>query len=173
MTGRPPLLAAPGPLVKWTERMLLDLLNRRYHQPFGNGDRWVRAEHVRSSAGLEASRTADFVAMDMWNSKGLALHGHEVKTSRSDWLCELRDPTKADEIRRYMDYWWLVVPDADIVRDDLPDGWGLMVVRAGVLRAQRTAPRLTPEPVPRSFWAPLLRAMAATSSRTKQRLDES
>lgn len=148
---------------KWTERDILDLLALRYGLRAGNGERYVYANHVRSHAGFDARRTADFMAMDLWPSKGLALHGHEVKVSRGDWLTELRDPTKAEEFKRYMDRWWLVVPDASIVRSDLPNDWGLMAVRDGSLRVIKPAPKLHPEPMPKTMTAAFLRAVAYTN----------
>lgn len=149
-----------------TERDVLELLHRRYNLPSpGNGPRFACAEHVRSHAGFDAARTADFIAMDLWPSKGLALHGHEVKVSRSDWLRELADPAKADAFMRYMDRWWLVVPDAAMVRGDLPARWGLMAQRGGRLVVVVAAPKLTPEPLPRTLLASLLRATAATALR--------
>lgn len=148
------------------EREMLDLLHHRYSATNpGNGPRYVCAEHVKSHAGFDAQRCADFVAMDLWPSKGLHLHGHEVKVSRSDWLRELATPGKADPFMRYMDHWWLAVPDRSIVRDDLPTGWGLLVLRDGRLTVAVRAPRLDPEPIPRSLLAPLLRATAATARR--------
>ncbi|GAA4120556.1 hypothetical protein GCM10022215_24320 [Nocardioides fonticola] len=75
-------------------------------------------------------------------------HGHEVKVSRSDWLTELRDPSKADAFRPYVHGWWLVAADASIVRDDLPAGWGLMVPHGPhTLRVVVPAP-LNPRPLP-------------------------
>lgn len=151
---------------KWTEREVLDLLAARYATRAGNGVRYAYARHVRSAAGFDARRTADFMAMDMWPSNGLTLHGHEVKVSRSDWLHELRDPTKAEEFKRYMDRWWLVVPDAGIVRDDLPDGWGLMVANGRMaLRVVKPAPKLKPEPMPKTMVAAFLRATAEEARR--------
>lgn len=157
---------APLTSVRLTERHMLDMLNARYNsvRP-GNGQRYVGAEHVRSHAGFDALRTADYIAMDLWPSKGLALHGHEVKVSRSDWLTELKHPEKADEFRRFMDYWWLVVPDAGIVRDDLPSGWGLMVAAGHGLVVRRQAKRLSPEPMPRTMLACLLRSAVVTATR--------
>lgn len=37
---------------KITERHMLDALNRRYTSDSGNGDRWIRAEHVRNQTGF-------------------------------------------------------------------------------------------------------------------------
>lgn len=124
--------AAPEPPVmkppKMTERQLLDALHIKLEsEARGNGGhRWIIAEHVRSAAGFDARRTADALAIDTWPAKGLELHGFEVKCSRSDWLAELKQPDKSETFRRFCDRWWLVTADRDIVRDDLPDGWGHM-----------------------------------------------
>lgn len=145
---------------------MLDLLVRRYGAHRGNGPRYTVATHVRSHAGFDARRTADFVAMDLWPSKGLALHGHEVKVSRSDWLVELKHPEKAAEFIPYVDYWWLVVADAAIVKHgELPRTWGLMVARDGYLQVARPAKRLNPLPTPRTMMAALLRATGKTARR--------
>jgi len=153
-----------------TERDVLDRLHARYSVRSQSGQRYVRAEKVRSCAGFDAPRTADFMAMDLWLSKGLALHGHEVKVSRSDWLTELKQPEKAGEFIPFMDYWWLVVSDPAIVKDgELPDGWGLMVVAGSRLRVKHWAPRLTPLELPRKMIAPLLRATANTAERITAR----
>lgn len=150
-----------------TERSMLDALQSRYSVRSQGLYRYVTAEHVRSHCGFDARRVCDFMAQDLWAMKGLPLHGHEVKVSRSDWLRELADPTKAEEFRRYCDRWWLVVPDRTIVRDDLPDGWGLMALDdVGKLRVYRSAPKLDPEPRTVTFQASLMRAVAKTANRT-------
>lgn len=170
----------PEPVVaRMTERDVLDVvLGRYYSQRHGNGPRYAIAEHVRSVAGFggywnggQKLRTADLIVMDLWPSKGLNLIGHEVKVSRSDWLTELRDPDKADAFRRYMDRWYLVAPTG-VVRDDLPAGWGLIEIRSdygGCVRSAVVtvpAPVLTPEPLPKTMLAALLRATAKTARRT-------
>ena len=115
------------------ERAMLDRLNVRYGMYNANGIRYTRAEHVKISAGHDARRVCDYMAYDLWQGQGRGwdspggpkLHGHEVKVSRSDWLAELRDPTKAEAFSRYCDYWWLVVSDKAIVKPgELPEGWG-------------------------------------------------
>lgn len=136
------------------------LLRARYSPINGNGPRYVYAAEVRNRAGFDATRTADFIAMDLWPSKGLALHGHEVKVSRSDWLRELKEPEKAEAFRPYMDFWWLVVADRAIVRDgELPDGWGLLAPAGPWLRVVVTAPRQKAEPMPKSMMAAFLRSV--------------
>ena len=143
--------SAPGSLpdatthARLTERVMLDWLRKhRYSGMHGNGYRWVFATHVPDAAGFDACRTADAVAMDMWASKGRELHGHEVKVSRADWLRELRQPDKAQAVAKFMDRWWLIVPDAAIVRD-----WGMAVVSAIGIRTVKKAPRRQAEPLRR------------------------
>lgn len=164
----------PEAAPKVTERHMLDLLHERYSQiSQGDSIRYACAEHVASHSGWTNAagqygnpRRADFIAQDCWTQQGLLLHGHEVKVSRSDWLTELADPSKADAIKRYCDRWWLVAADKAIVRDDLPDGWGLLAPGSdGRLRVFKRAPELTPDPIPATFRAALLRAVAKTNHR--------
>jgi hypothetical protein len=177
---------APAPVAP-PERHVLDLLHQRYGQTYGNGFRYAVAEHVRSHGGFDARRTADFVAMDLWPSKGFALHGHEVKVSRSDWLGELRQPEKSAEFIPYMTYWWIVAGHNDIVRkDELPPGWGLLIAtlrRPTVYHWQRDGTPTEPQPVLRvarqakrnekqlpltpTRIAALLRAVAKTAKRVQ------
>ena len=162
------------PPSRYTERDMLNALHARYKRSQGGTlQRYVCAEHVRASCGFagwsavegpRTMRTADFIAQDTWEAQGLLLHGHEVKVSRADWLTELADPSKADATKRFCNRWWLVVPDRGIVRDDLPDDWGLLAFgRDGKLRIVRRAPALDPEPHPPTFRAALLRAAAKTA----------
>jgi hypothetical protein len=155
---------------RMTEADVTAALHVRYSQVHGNGRRYAVAAGVRSHAGFDARRTADYVAMDLWPSKGLALHGHEIKVSRSDWLRELKEPEKAAEFIPYMNYWWLVASDPRIVRDgELPKGWGLMVMRGPLLTVAVRAPRRDAQPMMPSRLAALLRAVAQTSAYLERR----
>lgn len=175
-----PGLEPAEPKPKYTERDMLDALARRFTQASqATNDRWVRAEHVRNGTGfngydeadyakygrsLGQLRTADFIAIDTWESKGHEIHGCEVKVSRSDWLHELADPTKAEAFKQFCDRWWLVVPDASIVRPgELPPGWGLLAFRGSVLHAVHRAPRLEPKPIPKPIWISLMRSASKTA----------
>lgn len=124
----------------------------------------------------QRKRIADFVAADKYPvdpvGSGLAFHGHEVKVSRGDWLAELQDPSKADALKRYMHHWWLVVPDAAIVKpSELPEDWGLLVTSGEKLRAKVSAPRLTPESMPVDLAMSLMSAAARTAYRDPLRRD--
>lgn len=109
---------------------MIVLLRARYTEKAGNGDGWAFVPHVRNAAGFDANRTIDAVAMALWPSRGLVLHGIEIKVSRADWLRELKNPAKAEGFAGLVDYWWVAVADAKIVQPgELPDGWGLLVAR--------------------------------------------
>lgn len=149
------------------EADMIALLRGRYGAVSGNGRDYAFVAKVRDAAGHGATRTCDALAMSLWPSRGLELHGHEIKCSRSDWLRELKDPSKAEAFAKYCHRWWLVVSDAKIVKDgELPAPWGLMVRGGGGLRVKVQAPFRTEsgDRLPRSFIAPLLRAAVETGA---------
>lgn len=149
---------------------MLALLAAKYRQTSGNGPAWAFIPKVRNAAGFQATRTIDAIAMSLWPSRGLELHGHEIKVSRSDWLRELKDPAKAEAFTDLCDRWWIVVSDAKIVAaGELPPTWGLMVASGRGLRVVVEAPELPPtdaEWMPRTFLAALLRAGVRTTATT-------
>lgn len=92
------------------------------------GPAWAFMSEVRNKTGFGKIRTADALAMSLFPSRGLHLHGFEVKISRGDWLRELKAPEKAEEIAKACHFWWLVISDPKIVQDgELPQPWGLLV----------------------------------------------
>lgn len=147
--------AAPlAPLAKYLalpdESKVIGWLAERYAAP-----EYAFFPSVRNATGFQRrARTADAVAMSLWPSRGLELHGFEVKVSRADWLREKRDPAKAEEIARFMDRWWIAAGERDIVKpDELPPTWGLLVPRGGKLVVAVEAPKLEPQPITRAFLA--------------------
>lgn len=129
-------------------------------------DAWALLTEVPDGTGFHKTRRADAIAMSLWPSRGLVLHGHELKASRNDWLRELKKPSKAESICRFCDHWWIVAGSREIVRDDeLPPTWGLLVYQSGSLVTAKQAPRLEASPVDRPFLAGLLRAATKIQSR--------
>ena len=119
---------------------------------------------VRNGTGYQGTtRTADALAMSLWPSRGLELHGFELKSSRSDWKRELDDPAKAEEIASRCDRWWLVVGDANIVKPgELPAAWGLMVPKGDKLAIEKAPEKLDSKPLDRAFVAAILRKVTET-----------
>lgn len=147
------------------ESDLLDRLQNRYTaiRPGTNADRYVRARHVRRPSGWgHAAAIADYIVQDTYSPFDLL--GFEVKVSRSDWLTELRNPRKAEYWKRHCNRWYLVASDASIVRDDLPEGWGLIIPAGSGLRIKRQATYIEhPEPLNNSTRASWGRAVAKTA----------
>ena len=127
------------------------MLRARYPSP-----EWAFLEEVAPSTG-GGTRYADAVAVGLWASRGHAVHGFEIKVSRSDWLRELKDPSKAEPVCRYCDFWWIVAPKGVVKDGELPIKWGLLELRATNLTQIVAAPRLEPQPIGRAFFASLMR----------------
>jgi hypothetical protein len=118
-------------------------------------------QQVRNATGFSrVTRTADAIALSLWPSRGLVLHGFEFKRYRGDWKREKDNPAKAEEIARFCDFWWVVVTDVRIVDiDELPPTWGLKAPNADgtALVTLQTATKMDPEPWSRGFMAAILR----------------
>lgn len=118
---------------------------------------WAVIHEVGCRVGLH-QRRGDVIAMNLWPSRGLAIHGVEIKVSRGDWLRELKQPEKAESLFGYCDYWWLAVGSRSVVKDgELPSVWGLLEYRGGKMHEVVPAPKLEPTPLDRGFVAELLR----------------
>lgn len=126
-------------------------------------DRWSDPEwaimwEVGQGTGANAGRFADAVMMSLWPSRGLELHGVEIKVSRSDWKREAKDPSKAEAIAQYCDRWWIHTPQ-NVVDDlsDLPPAWGLREWTGKKWMTLREAEKTEAQPIPRTFLAAMLR----------------
>ncbi len=139
-----------------TEAQFLEAVRQKYSK-----DSHVVIPQVRNGTGFSAAtRTADAIAVCLWPSLGIHAHGYEFKDSRSDWLKEVKDTKKANEIGRFCARWTLVVSDDSIVKDgELPDAWGLSVVKEskGLVDVKK-APLRETEPPTWKFVAAVLKA---------------
>lgn len=145
--------------VPLSETALMVLLKERFAAP-----EYAFMPHVRNGTGYSrrTTRTADALAMSLYPSRGLDLHGFEIKSDRGDWLREKADPEKAEEIGRFCEFWWVVAGGPNVVdQDDLfPPAWGLLVAHGGKLRVVRQAPRREAKPLDRVQLAAILRRAA-------------
>ncbi|QCO14010.1 hypothetical protein D3869_01500 [Azospirillum brasilense] len=115
---------------------------------------------VASSTGANSRRYADAVAMSLWPSHGMHVTGFEIKVYRGDWRRELADPTKAESIAAYCDYWYVVTPENSVITDaeELPAAWGWKVLGAdGVIHTKKQAQLTEAKPLDRLFVAAMLR----------------
>lgn len=150
---------------RMTESGMLQLLRERYTRirPGTTADRFVRAQHVRYPAERyvgEARAIADYMVVDTYAEHEIL--GFEVKVTRADWLAELRNPRKAEYWRQHCNRWYLVTSSKDIVRDDLPEGWGHLTIGNAGLRIANRAPALAADPMPARVLASWARSIAQT-----------
>lgn len=143
-------------------------LERRLRVKYGAPE-YAFMPQVRNGAGFAANRTADAVTMSVWPSRGLHLIGFEIKISRSDWVRELKNPEKADDVVCYMDHFYVVVSDPKIIQPgELPPTWGLIVPAGVGLKVAVLAPKLEPCALDRSLLASLLRNMNSEAYTSRQ-----
>lgn len=120
---------------------------------------WAFFQEVSNGTGARGGAAyADVVAMSLYPSRGLHLHGMEVKVSRGDWQRERSKPNKAEIIAEYCDFWWLVTGPG-VVHDvgEIPHGWGWKLFDGGKIVTKKQPERLTPKDMDRVFLAALLR----------------
>jgi len=152
MSAASPLFDKAKPAKKFSAYEIIAKLEKKYAPPS-----WGFFTEVKSSVGF-GNRRADGIAVAMWRSLGLEIHGFEVKCSRADWLNELKDGGKSDEIFKYCNRWWIVIGDASIVKDgELPPTWGLQTPHGQGLKVLVKAPKLDPDPLTVWFVAEILR----------------
>jgi hypothetical protein len=111
---------------------------------------------VGNATGWAANRHADALVVSCWPSRGLWVAGIEVKVSRSDWLRELKDPQKSDDIQAHCHFWWLVTTPGIVREGELPVTWGLIEVDKKH-KIIKQAPRLKPVALSMEFLAAVLR----------------
>ncbi len=135
------------------EAEIITRLRKRYDAPV-----WAFIPQVRNQTGFgRRVRTIDAIAMSLYPSRGLELMAFEIKTTRQDWVRELKDPEKADEIAKYCDRWWIVAPEGVVEAGELPPTWGLLIVHGTKIRIKMDAPKLNPPPISREFLAAICR----------------
>jgi hypothetical protein len=155
-------LALEDPIQSFDTSQINKMLWNRYTE---------KGEHVflfdvPNIVGLNSSRRCDGVAVGMWQSSGRLIQGFEVKASRSDWLREVKDVTKADPFIEQCDRWWLVTGHISIAKpEEIPESWGWMVATKTGLRIQRPAkPLPQTDVVIKRLWAFALIRRAAERS---------
>lgn len=130
-----------------------NILSRKF--PAGQ---YALMAEVRDAAGFSASRSADYVAMNLWPSRGLAITGIELKSFRGDWLNELKNPKKAEAIFQYCDYFYLLTSEEGITNlNEIPATWGWMCIKWKTIKIIKEAPKLIPALPSKDFMACMLK----------------
>jgi hypothetical protein len=123
-----------------------------------SANEYVLLQEVRDKAGHDASRSADYIAVNLYPSRGLAMNGIELKRHRGDWLNELKNPKKAENIFQYCDYFWLLTTDDKVAKiEEIPKSWGWLCIKGDRVFTKKPAPTLKPKPISRSFMCAMLK----------------
>lgn len=135
------------------KKSIFSLLQKRYP-----ANEYALMKEVRDAAGFGASRSADYIAVNLWPSRGLSINGIEEKRFRSDWLSELKKPQKAENIFKYCDYFWLLTCDDSVAKlDEIPITWGWLSIKGEKIYVKKEAPQLQPIQLTRNFLCAMLK----------------
>jgi hypothetical protein len=123
---------------------------------------YVIIREVSNASGFSRSRSLDYMLINLWVSRGLAIHGIEKKSNRSDWTKELKNPAKQEDHFKYCDYFWLLTDKEGVAKiEEIPPTWGWYhITKNGTVRTMKAAPKLNPIPITRSFMCAMFRRAA-------------
>jgi hypothetical protein len=131
---------------------------------YPSADGWACFAELADATGYQKQRTADFVAISTWPSKGYRAIGFEIKVSRGDFLRELQRPEKRRHLEEVCAECWFVAPAGLLKVEEIPEGWGLLEVLNGAeeekLRAKLQARHRDPKPWSMPFMAAIVRRCA-------------
>lgn len=109
---------------KWDQDSVLDVIQSHRH----SGEAWAFLRDCPNNTSIGKSREADAIAVGCWSSKGLTIHGYEVKVSRADWRAEIQNHEKSLEFMKLVDFWWLAAPPGVAELAEVPGNWGFIEV---------------------------------------------
>lgn len=137
-----------------------------------DANEWVVLSEIRTNTGFESKwstrggpfgqKYIDMMAFNCWPSKGFLRIAFEIKTSRSDFLNELKRPEKRWLAMMYSHRFYYVAPKGVVEMRELPGGCGLIEVleKGGKLKLHTAYSPMdlrAASPLPDSFIASLLR----------------
>lgn len=96
--------------------------------PFG-GVKYVSVELV----------TQGWELADVWATTGFRSYLIEVKVSRSDFLRDARKEVRKNPNDGAGNFRYYLCPDSMVSKDEVPDNWGLLCERNGVITIEKEA----------------------------------
>lgn len=129
---------------------------------------------VASGMGKTMNGYADAIAMSLFPSRGLDIHGFEIKTDRRDWIKELKNPEKAEHVAKFCDFWWLIIGEEGVAKpEEVPAGWGLYVMdKNDTLEVVKRPKKLKAMHPDKAFIGAMLRRANEMAERERQRAVE-
>lgn len=121
----------------------------------------VLMQEVSDKSGFSRSRSLDYMVVNLWESRGLSITGIELKSNRSDWLRELKNPKKQENHFKYCDYFYLLTDNEGVASaGEIPEAWGWYHIKGSRIFTMKNAPKQNAAPVDRSFLCAMLRRAA-------------
>lgn len=153
-------------------KQIINALRVNRH-PSAKGE-WACFEELKSSTGYTyQDRYIDLFCVNCWPSKNFRSVAYEVKISRSDFMHEIADPAKRSFAEEYAMECWFATPSGMVATDEVPEGWGLVVLdKAGTLKTMKM-PKQKPQlekAWPMGFVASMLRKSADGESKASEAL---
>ena len=104
---------------------LLDIIERAMH---ASRSEWLFLRELRVGTGRRngSAQRLDAFALNSLPHTGMKRICYEVKTSRNDFLCELRHPLKRRIGMRYSNEFYFVAPARLVEREEIPSECGLI-----------------------------------------------
>lgn len=133
---------------------IYELLKMRH--PADRGE-WATFGELNIGTGSFGGRYIDFFAMNLWPSKNYLKVAYEIKVSRADFTKELKDPQKREGAERVANECYFVIPSGLLQFDEIPQGWGLLVMQKDGLKCVKKAMQRKIDQLPEAFVMSLAR----------------
>ena len=119
-----------------TANLLLNILERSLHS---RTSEWLFLRELRLGTGRRNSsaQRLDALALNCLPHQAMKRVCYEVKTSRADYLCELRHPLKRRIGMRYSNEFYFAVPGRMLELSELPAECGLIEIGIATLAEWR------------------------------------
>ena len=135
-----------------------------------NGGQWIYLPELRTGTGFGRSneQSIDAYAICCWGSDVTRV-AYEIKTSRSDFLREIKSPRKRAQALRFATEFYFAVPKGLVKVEEVPPDCGLIEVWRDQFdklqqRAKVGAPRLDGYPPTWKFLASVARRCVGVRS---------
>lgn len=140
---------------KIVSSQILDLIRIKHPAP-----EWAVFGEMRSQTGFGNERYLDAWCMNTWKGKRFRTIAYEVKVTRADFEREIENPTKRERAEELAGECFFAVPAGLVAADEVPEGWGLVVVQSNGLVVKKKARQRKVKQWPTNFIAMIARRSA-------------
>lgn len=101
--------------------------NSKHYQLCAVAANWLRNNITNPHKYVAVELSTYHLEMpDVWGVNGCASSIIEVKTSRADFLSDLKKPWRTGEHRPMGNFRWYLLPEGVVDISEVPDGWGVL-----------------------------------------------